>query len=89
MEAARAKWTDPRLDDPKDTVAGIDEKVIRLDQKFDEGFARLDMKVDAGLGRIDDRIDKLHRSMAAAFVALISIITVLLSVLVGIVATHL
>jgi hypothetical protein len=100
MEAARAKWTDPRLDDLKDTVAGVDEKVIRLDKKVDEGFARadkevddgfarLDKKFDSGLGRIDDRIDNLHHSIVAAFVALISIITVLLGALVGIIATHL
>jgi hypothetical protein len=88
MEAARANWTDSRLDDLKDTVTGIDEKVTRLDKKVDEGFARLDNKIDVGLGRIDDRIDKLHQSMVAAFVALISIITVLLAALVGIVATH-
>lgn len=88
MEAAKATWTDSRLDDLKDSVAVIDGKVTRLDKKVDEGFARLDGKVDVGIGRLDDRIDKLHHSMVAAFVALISIITVLLGALVGIVATH-
>jgi hypothetical protein len=77
MEAARANWTDPRLDDLKETVAGVDAKVGRLDAKVDAGFARL-----------DDRIDQFHHSMVTAFVALISIIAVLLAALVGIVATH-
>jgi hypothetical protein len=86
--AERSTWTDSRLDDLKDTVAGIDEKVTRLDKKVDEGFARLDNKVDEGLGRIDGRIDQLNHSMVQAFVALISIITVLLAALVGIAATH-
>ena len=99
MEAAKATWTDSRLDDLKGSVAVLDGKVTRLDKKvdegfarldgkFDEGLARLDGKIDAGIGRLDDRIDKLHHSMVAAFVALISIITVLLAALVGIVATH-
>ena len=88
MEAAKATWTDSRLDDLKGSVAVLDGKVTRLDKKVDEGFARLDGKIDAGIGRLDDRIDKLHHSMVAAFVALISIITVLLAALVGIVATH-
>jgi hypothetical protein len=87
--AARSTWTDARLDDLKDTVAGIDEKVTRLDQKVDEGFARLDQKVDGGFGRLDGRIDSLHHTLVHGMIALISIITVLLSILVAIVATHL
>jgi hypothetical protein len=88
MEAARLNWTDSRMDDLKETVVGIDEKVTRLDKKVDEGYARLDKKIDSGLGRIDDRIDALHHSLVYGMVALISIITVLMGALVGIVATH-
>jgi hypothetical protein len=87
--AARSTWTDTRLDDLKDTVAGIDEKVTRLDQKVHEGFARLDQKVDGGFGRLDGRIDSLHHTLVHGMIALISIITVLLSALVAIVAAHL
>lgn len=58
MEASRSTWTDPRLDDLKDSVAVIDEKVTRLDKKVDQGFARLDGKIDEGLGRLDGRIDE-------------------------------
>ncbi|MBS1860208.1 MAG: hypothetical protein JSS68_00710 [Actinobacteria bacterium] len=78
MEAARASWTDSRLDDLNARVGRVDENVTRLDAKVDAGFARL-----------DDRIDKLNHTVVQAFVALISIITVLLAALVGIVATHL
>jgi hypothetical protein len=88
MEASRSSWTDPRLDDLKDSVAVVDEKVTRLDRKVGEGFARLDGKIDVGIGRLDDRIDKLNHTMVQAMIALISIITVLLAALVGIVATH-
>jgi hypothetical protein len=100
MEAARATWSDSRLDDLKETVLGIDEKVVRLDRKVDagyarhdekleEGYARLDKKIDSGLGRIDDRIDALHHSLVYGMVALISIIAVLLTAFLAIVATHL
>ena len=77
MAAARSTWTDSRLDDLKETVNGIDEKVTRLDTKVDAGFARL-----------DGRIDSLHQTLVHGMIALISIITVLLAALVGIVATH-
>jgi hypothetical protein len=70
MEAARANWTDSRLDDLNDQVK------------------RMDMKMDAGFARLDDRIDKLNRSLVHGMIALISIITVLLVALLGIVATH-
>jgi hypothetical protein len=70
MEAARANWTDSRLDD-------LNDRVKSMDTKMDAGFARL-----------DSRIDKLNHTMVQGMIALISIITVLLSVLVGIVATH-
>ncbi len=89
MEAARATWTDSRLDDLKEAVVGIDEKVTRLDTKIDEGYARLDAKVDGGLGRIDDRIDTLHHSLVYGMIALISIIAVLLTAFLGVVVTHL
>lgn len=89
MEAARATWTDSRLDDLKETVVGIDRKVTRLDQKVDERYALLDSKVDAGLGRIDDRIDALHHSLVYGMIALISIIAVLLTAFLSVVVTRL
>lgn len=100
MEAARATWTDSRLDDLKETVVGIDRKVTQLDQKVDKGFARLDKKIDeryalldgkidGGLGRIDDRIDALHHSLVYGMIALISIIAVLLTAFLGVVVTQL
>jgi hypothetical protein len=100
MTAARSTWTDSRLDDLKETVVGIDEKVtrldkkmddgfVRLDTKMDEGFARLDAKVDAGLGRLDGRIDSLNQSLVHGMIALISIITVLLAAFLTVVVTHL
>jgi hypothetical protein len=48
----------------------------------------MDTKMDAGFARLDGRIDELNHTMVQGMIALISIITVLLSVLVGIVATH-
>ena len=77
MAAARSTWTDSRLDDLKGQVTEIDAKVTRLDVKVDAGFARL-----------DGRIDTLQHSLVHGMIALISIITVLLAALVGIVATH-
>jgi hypothetical protein len=58
MEAARASWTDSRMDDLKETVVGIDEKVTSLDKKVDEGFVRLDKKVDDGFVRLDRKVDQ-------------------------------
>jgi hypothetical protein len=107
MEASRSTWTDSRLDDLKEAVAVVDEKVtrfeqktdqrfVRLEQKVDAGFTHLDRKIDEGLGRLDERIggtneriDKLNHTMIQGMVALISVIGVLLSILVGIVAVRL
>jgi hypothetical protein len=100
MEAARATWTDSRLDDLNGQVEGMDKKMdegfVRLDEKMDAGFARLDNKVDAGFKRLDGRIDgtngrldKLQHTLVQAMVALISIIAVLLIAFLGLVATHL
>jgi hypothetical protein len=82
MEAMRSTWTDSRLDD-------LNDRVTTMDRKMDAGFARLDGKIDKGLGRLEDRIDKLNHTMVQGMIALISIISVLLSILVAIIATHL
>jgi hypothetical protein len=58
MAAERSTWTDSRLDDLKETVVGIDEKVTRLETKVDEGFLRLDTKVDDGFVRLDTKMDE-------------------------------
>ena len=61
------------------------------DERLDEIAGRVDHlsdRVDAGFARLDGRIDTLNHTMVQGMIALISIITVLLSVLVGIVATH-
>ena len=71
MEAARATWTDSRLDDLNDRVKGMDARM------------------DAGFARLDDRIDRLNHTLVQTMVALISVIGVLLSILIGIIATHL
>ncbi|HVW48323.1 MAG TPA: hypothetical protein VHA76_14805 [Solirubrobacterales bacterium] len=61
MEAARATWTDSRLDDLSERVKGMDQKMDagfeRLDQKMDAGFERLDQKMDAGYKRLDQKMD--------------------------------
>jgi hypothetical protein len=77
MEAMRSTWTDSRLDDLNDRVKEMDGKITRLDTK-----------VDAGFGRLDERIDKLNHTMVQAFVALISIIAVLLAAFLTVMATH-
>jgi hypothetical protein len=59
----------------------------RLDDLNDR-VKNMDTKMDAGFARLDGRIDELNHTMVQGMIALISIITVLLSVLVGIVATH-
>ncbi len=77
MEAARATWTDSRLDDLNERVRDIDGKVTRIE-----------LRMEAGFGRLDDRIDKLNHTMVQGLIALIAIIAVLLSALVAIVAAH-
>jgi hypothetical protein len=78
MEAARATWTDSRLDDLNDRVKG-------MDKKMDAGFARLDNRIDG----TNERIDKLNHTMLQGMVALISIIAVLLTAFLTIVVIHL
>jgi tetrahydromethanopterin S-methyltransferase subunit G len=84
MEAARTNWTDSRLDDLKGSVAVIDGKVAQLDAKVDAGFARLDGRID----ETNNRIDKMNHTMLQGMVALIGIITVLLTAFLTIVVTH-
>lgn len=59
----------------------------RLDDLSDR-VKVMDVKMDAGFARLDSRIDKLNHTMVQGMIALISIITVLLAALVGIVAAH-
>jgi predicted nuclease with TOPRIM domain len=84
MEAARATWNDSRLNDLNDRVGRIDANVSRLDAKMDAGFARLDSRIDG----TNERIDKLNHTMIQGLVALISIITVLLTAFLTIVVVH-
>jgi uncharacterized membrane protein affecting hemolysin expression len=78
MEAARATWTDSRLDD-------LNERVKSMDKKMDAGFARLDSRIDG----TNERIDKLNHTMLQGMVALISIIAVLLTAFLTIVVINL
>jgi hypothetical protein len=78
MEAARASWTDPRLDD-------LNERVKSMDKKIDAGFARLDERIDG----TNERIDKMNHTMLQGMVALISIIAVLLTAFLTIVVVRL
>jgi uncharacterized membrane protein affecting hemolysin expression len=78
MEAAKANWTDPRLDD-------LNGRVKSVDANMRGGFARLDSRID----ETNSRIDKMNHTMLQGMIALISIITVLLSILIGIIATKL
>lgn len=70
MEAARANWTDSRLDDLKETVVGIDEKVTRLDRKVDAGFGRLDGKIDRLDRKFDEGYARLDGKMEEGFARL-------------------
>jgi hypothetical protein len=76
MEAARANWTDSRLEDLSDRVGLIDEKVTRLDEK-----------VDAGFNRINDRIDKLQHSMIVVGGGLIAAMLTVLAAMIGMTIT--
>jgi hypothetical protein len=78
MEAARATWTDSRLDE-------LNTRVKSVDTKMDAGFKRLDDRIDG----TNERIDKLQHTLVQSMVALISIVAVLLIAFLGLVATHL
>ncbi len=78
MEAARASWTDPRLDD-------LNDRVKSMDKKIDAGFARLDERIDG----TNERIDKMNHTMLQGMVALISIIAILLTAFLTIVVVRL
>lgn len=80
MEAARANWTDSRLDDLNDRVGQIDEKM-------DAGFKRADEKMDAGFNRLNDRIDKLQHSMIVVGGGLIAAMLTVLAAMLGMVIT--
>lgn len=94
MEAARATWTDSRLDDLNDRVQGIDKKMdegfTRLDGKMDAGFARLDDRIDGTNGRIDamsDRIDKLQHTIVVVGGSLFATFVAFLAAILGLIVT--
>jgi pyruvate/2-oxoglutarate dehydrogenase complex dihydrolipoamide dehydrogenase (E3) component len=64
------------MDDLKETVVGIDEKVTRLDAKMDAGF-----------DRVNDRIDKLQHSMIVVGGGLIAAMLAVLAAMLGMVIT--
>ena len=76
MEAARASWTDSRLDDLNERVGQVDEKVTRLDEKMDAGFTR-----------VNDRIDNLQHSMIVVGGGLIAAMLTVLAAMLGMVIT--
>ena len=80
MEAARANWTDSRLDD-------LNERVGQVDEKMDAGFKRADEKMDAGFNRLNDRIDKLQHSMIVVGGGLIAAMLTVLAAMLGMVIT--
>ena len=91
MEAARANWTDSRLDDLNERVGQIDKKMDagfnRADEKIDAGFNRADEKMDAGFNRLNDRIDKLQHSMIVVGGGLIAAMLTVLAAMLGMVIT--
>jgi hypothetical protein len=103
MEAARATWTDTRLDDLNERVKVMDTKMdegfTRLDAKMDAGFTRLDAKMDAGFIRLDDRIDgigeridKLQHAIitvgGSLLVAFIAFLAAILGLIITLIVLH-
>ena len=60
----------------------------RLDDLNDR-VKSLEVKVDAGFARLDGRIDQMNHTMVQGMIALISIISVLLTAFLTVVAIHL
>ncbi len=85
MEAARANWTDSRLDD-------LNERVGQIDANMDAGFKRADEKMDAGFNRLNDRIDKLQHSLIVVggglIAAMLTVLVAILGMVVTLLVTH-
>jgi hypothetical protein len=85
MEAARATWTDTRLDDLNDRVKG-------MDTKMDEGFTRLDAKMDAGFARQNERIDNLQHAIivvgGSLFAAFVAFLAAILGLIITLIVLH-
>jgi hypothetical protein len=88
MEAARATWTDSRLDDLNDRVKGVDERVKTMDTKMDARFTRLDSRVDG----TNERIDKLQHTIivvgGSLFAAFVTFLTAILGLIVTLIVLH-
>lgn len=63
MEAARATWSDSRLDD-------LSERVKSMDTKMDAGFTRTNERID----KLEHAIIVVGGSLFAAFVAFLAAI---------------
>ena len=75
MEAARATWTDSRLDD-------LNDRVKNMDRKMDAGFTRTNERID----KLEHTIIVVGGSLFAAFVAFLAAI---LGLIVTLLVTHL
>ncbi|HKZ15403.1 MAG TPA: hypothetical protein VJL81_16315 [Solirubrobacterales bacterium] len=71
MEAARATWTDSRLDD-------LNDRVKSMDAKMDAGFSRLDERIDKLQHTIIVVGGGLVAAMLAVLAAMIGTIVTLL-----------
>jgi type VI protein secretion system component VasK len=62
VETPERAWTDPRLDDLKESVdkgfAEVDARFDKVDARFDKVDARFD-KVDARFDKVDERFEKV------------------------------
>jgi hypothetical protein len=75
IEAARATWTDSRLDD-------LNDRVKNMDRKMDAGFTRTNERID----KLEHTIIVVGGSLFAAFVAFLAAI---LGLIVTLLVTHL
>jgi hypothetical protein len=76
MEAARATWTDSRLDD-------LNERVTNMDRTMDAGFVRVDERIDS----MSDRIDRLQHTIVVVGGSLFAAFVAFLAAILGLIVT--
>jgi hypothetical protein len=86
METVRESWTDDRLDDLNQRVAGLSHRMDSRFDRVDTRFDAIDAKFDARFGSMDAKFDAMQRLMIQVGGG---IIATLLASFAGLIATQL
>jgi hypothetical protein len=92
MEQGREKWTDPRIDDLRDGVKDLGERMDARFKQVDARFNQVDARfaqVDARFTQVDARFDALQRTLMLIGGGIVAALIALIATILGVALTQL